>query len=277
MKTRVIIVQTAFFILITIVLFHCATREGSMINNKRDPRKAALLYSESQKLFARMNSWTGGPLVYEQKVLDLQAIINENVMDCELISEEDIQKGELTRYRALYIVDTLALMQKSVDKIIEFVQNGGFLVALGDFGRNIDGFWKQPWDFQSVFGLTPLAIDRWGTSVSDNTNIFQKADLKKNEPLIQGLKDIIHFGRGTKVCWVTVPDKAVSVAFFPSYLSTVSEKTQLIKEQISALSLNQFGKGSAVFFSALPGGRREPFTDDIKKVISNTRYYIIEP
>ncbi len=247
------------------------------ISHAKKNTKTAILRAETHLLFTSMNDFTGGPQVYEDVISDLESILKEAKLKPVIITEEDILTGKVDKYKAIYIIDTLALKQQTQIELKSYVKRGGLLVAIGDFGRNINFSWQYKWYYSELFGLKPIKADQWHASVSSHEKMFSYADLKnKKIKLTKGLKNKIFSGEGAIACWVCISDGATIAASFPEYISTITRKPVKIKKEISAISLNKFGKGYGIYIATWPDKRNSTRfkSGNLKRVILNTKYYI---
>lgn len=265
--------RSVFIAVILAVLFI-----NPALGKKAQSERVAILRSEIYLYILVMAGWQQTPQSYEDEIVNLEFVLNKAGFDYDIISEEDIINNKIDQYGALYAIDTLCIKQETEEAIKSYVNRGGLFVAIGDFGRNVDYSFKIEWNFADLFGLKSLVADKWLGSVSQDSKLFQQASLKdKSTSLTKGAPDKVVFGPGTESAWVCVPDGAVAVATFPKFLSAAYQRSEMIDKEIIAISLNKYGRGHAIFISALPGGRTKEVllhNQTIQQILGNTRNYL---
>lgn len=214
----------------------------------------AVLFSESNLEFAREAPWTKGPQGYSNLIGGLKATLESKAVPASLLSEEDLVADRLRDYRVLYVADTFSVSPEAEDAIRFFVGHGGVLVGVNEVGR-YQNRWTKPWHYEDIFGLRALAIDEFGTALSRAPDLFSRGAVSPEglaNPLTAGLGPEIDFGPSCRSIWATRPATAAVLAWFPKYIRKdlgPSHGESLVEEPVVAVSINDFGKGKAVFIS----------------------------
>ena len=220
------------------------------------PRKiAAILLSESNLQYAPTASFTGGPDRYRSLLTSLKDALGGHGINADFISEEDLLNDRLRHYCILYIVDTFDISANSEAAIHRFAEHGGVVVGLNEVGRVQGSSWTTGWHYEKLFGVRALNTDQYGTALSLDTNRFQHAGVTKagvEHLLTRGLSNRIEFGKRSLAIWATTPETATVLASFPSYTRVTREdpdRRMVVKEPVVAISVNNYGKGFAVWIA----------------------------
>jgi hypothetical protein len=214
----------------------------------------AILLSESNLEFAKDAPWTKGPAAYADLIHGLKAALEHKGVQADVLSEDDLASDRICSYRVLYVADTFSITAEAEEGIRHFVQNGGVLVGINEVGR-VQGSWTKPWHFEDVFGIHSLPADQFETSVSRAQDLFGTAQTTPQglaHPLTAGLGPQIDFGPACQSIWAAQPSTATALAVFPRYVKNEAGSTEsaaLVEEPVVAVSVNDFGKGKAVFVS----------------------------
>ena len=213
-----------------------------------------MLLSESNVEFARRQPWTEGPQTYTNVVLGLRQALADKGLMIDVVSESDLVWDRLRGYRVLFIVETFSITRDAENAIRRFAGNGGVLVGMNEVGR-YQSDWSKPWHYENIFGVNSGKIDEFGTALSWSTNLYQQADVSpegKQHTLTRGLGDKLDFGSESAAIWVTRPTTATVLASFPRHTTKTQDdahETHVVEEPVVALSVNNFGKGKAVWIS----------------------------
>lgn len=201
------------------------------------------------------------PETYRETIEGLRETLIRQGIDAHIVSVDEgtVTLRQLADYRVLFLADTMAVGPELNERLRQYVQAGGVLVGIGEVAR-FDIEWDKDWSFGEVFGLKTLAVDPWGTGVSVNERgLYRSAERFNEDRILTGIGDVVDWGTNAVQAWITTPKSAKTVATFAGY-TTQSEEGQApqrITKRVPALTVNQVGRGIAIYIAVQPGGRRK--------------------
>jgi hypothetical protein len=183
------------------------------------------------------NIWGGQTSVYEQDNRYIQWALAHAGFDADYLPEEDIESGDLAKYRVLYL-DGPQLRKASAERIKTWVEQGGALVGMAGAGSR-DEFDRPLPTLNNVFGAK-----------SDSLELEQDAGRPKYET--RGLKklDTVKFDGGSGLPPATVPVVCVHENIVPQGKAVI---VALDDRMRPAAVFNECGEGRALRLAALPG------------------------
>ncbi len=215
------------------------TKENLTFFNAEDDINAAILYSEyTENLLGKGKTWI------RDNVDSWENFISTNNITYDVIDDQAIEMGELTKYNLLILPGSKSLSDLEIINIKKFIDNGNSVFATGGISTYSDeGKWKG-WDFFSeVFGLKfnkELDIDE----------SFKIHTLRGNLPITAQIPS----GFGLKVATWDRPIKAEIVeprvkqaSFWFDYRLESGLMMEEIKKS-SGISYGTYGKGRFVWF-----------------------------
>lgn len=183
------------------------------------------------------NIWAGKTSACEQDNRYIQWALAHAGYDVDYIPEEDIEAGALDKYRVLYL-DGPQLRKASAERIKTWVERGGTLIGMAGAGSR-DEFDRPLLTLNTVFGVESASL-----------KLEQDAGRAKYETRKLKILDTLRFDGSSGLPQATVPVVCAYENIVPQDKAVIAARNG---KGNPAAVLNEYGKGSAVRFAALPG------------------------
>lgn len=183
------------------------------------------------------NIWAGKTSVYEQDSRYIQWALAHAGYDADFIPEEDIEAGDLAKYRVLYL-DGPQLRKASAERIKTWVEQGGALVGMSGAGSR-DEFDRPLTTLNTVFGVKSSTLE-----------LKQDAGRPRYEMRTLKTLDTVKFDGGAELPSARVPVVCAQEVIVPQDKAVIVARDG---KGDPAAVLNEYGKGRALRLAALPG------------------------
>jgi len=206
------------------------------------------------------------PQHYVDEVRGFYHALTHSHIPVEFIADRDLENREyLEKYKVIILADTACMSDRSLQTIEEYVKNGGRVIATFNAStRNEEGIHRYDFGLREVFGIEEIGEMKtpWSYIVLEEHPVLE--DLPR-EPILWG--DMSYDFTNTRVTptlgWhiLVRPLTAEKIAHigYPGgewgYEYTLGRSPPPIASELDtpAITLNEYGRGLALYFSGQLG------------------------
>ena len=206
------------------------------------------------------------PQHYVDEVRGFYYALTHSHVPVEFIADRDLENPEfLSKYRVVVLANTACMSDKAIHAIEEYVRNGGKIIATFNAStRNEDGVHRYDFGLREVLGIEELGELKapWSYIVLDEHPLLE--DLPR-EPVLWGdmSYDFTNERTTSTLGWhiLVRPLTAERIARIGyaggewGYEYTLGRSPPPIASELEspAITLNEYGKGAALYFSGQLG------------------------
>jgi hypothetical protein len=205
--------------------------DAALEGTTRRRSDVAVLYNRTAAI------WAGRNTAMEQDGRFLFWALSHAGYQPDFIPEEDVERGDLARYRVLYALGT-QMRKRTASAIAQWVSNGGAVFATAGAGSRDE--YDQPLDaLEKTFGARSTEL----SLVADPGR--PKYELRTLRPL----------GVIKTVAGSGAPDVEFNRLCATETLTPAADAKVVLRDQVGGVAgvLHSFGKGMALRVAALPG------------------------